>query len=241
MTPNGAVVFGLALVAGAIAAPGPAGLGAVAAVCTAFAVVEVGAASLRALWRSTVIVLPLAGFMAIVWIGIVGRAPAEIAAGLPGSRPAATAYVGFVLARLFLIAVAVQLVILRFAGTTPLSFVRRLTLPLGAKRLLVLTLSLADTLVHAVDRARTAAIAAGVITRRPSLRNLTHAWVLVQTVWLTAVTIALGRMRDKWPVERTLTLLDGVLQRDGAASLGGIDAVWIAAALAGLAAVAGLA
>lgn len=240
MTPNGAVAFGLMLIVGAIAASTAAGISGIAAVCLGFALVEVRAAAARALWRSILIVLPLAVLMATVWIGIVGRAPAEIAAGLPGSRAAAAAYVGFVLARLFLIALAAQLVILRFAGTTPLRFVRLLTLPLGARRLLVLTLSLADTLMHAIDRARTAAIAAGVITRRPSLRNLANAWVLVQTVWLTAVTIVLGRMRDKWPAERTLELLDGVLQRDGAARPGGRDAAWIAAALAGLVAVAGL-
>jgi hypothetical protein len=39
------------------------------------------------LW-SAGIVLPLAAFMGLVWIGIVGRAPHEIAANLEGSRAA---------------------------------------------------------------------------------------------------------------------------------------------------------
>ena len=40
-----------------------------------------GAASCRALLWSAGIVLPLAAFMGLVWVGIVGRAPHEIAAG----------------------------------------------------------------------------------------------------------------------------------------------------------------
>ena len=69
--------------------------------------------------------LPLAAFMALVWIGIVGRAPDEIAAGAAGSRAAAAAYVALVCLRLFIIAFAVQAVLLHFAGSTPLGFVRR--------------------------------------------------------------------------------------------------------------------
>ena len=65
--------------------------------------------------------------MALVWIGIVGRAPAEIAAGVEGSRAAAAAYVALVCLRLFVIAFAIQALLLRFAGWTPLGFVRALT------------------------------------------------------------------------------------------------------------------
>ena len=101
--------------------------------------------------------------------------------------------------------------LLRFAGWTPLGFVRALTLPPTPKKLLVLTLSLIETTLHAVDRARAALIAAGIITRGRSWRNLRNGWVLVQTVWLTVVTIAIGRTRDKWPIEGTLARLDGAL------------------------------
>ena len=62
-----------------------------------------------------------------------------------------------------------------------------------AKKLLVLSLSLIETTLQAVDRARAALIAAGIITRGFSWRNLRNGWLLVQTVWLTVVTIALGR------------------------------------------------
>ena len=60
----------------------------------------------------------------------------------------------------------------------------------------------------------------------------------MQTVWLSVVTIAIGRLRDKWPAEQTLARLDHVLEAP-APSLTIADGVWIvlaatAAALAGL-------
>jgi hypothetical protein len=61
----------------------------------------------------------------------------------------------------------------------------------------------------------------------------------VQTVWLTVVTIAIGRTRDKWPVEDALARLDrtlgGVAPRLGAADFG-----WVALAIAGAALALGM-
>ena len=102
--------------------------------------------------------------------------------------------------RLFLIVAIVQTAALRFSTLTPLQFIQALRAPVALKRLAVLTLSLIETLQQAIDRAHTALIASGVITRRISVRNLLHGWVLVQTVWLTAITSVTGRMRDKWPI-----------------------------------------
>ena len=192
------------------------GLAAVLAVTLILALAG-GRRALTALMWSAGIVLPLAAFMALVWVGIVGRAPAEIAAGVEGSRAAAAAHVALVCLRLFVIAFAIQATMLRFAGWTPLAFVRALTAPPTLKKLLVLTLSLIETTLHAVDRARAALIAAGIITRGHSWRNLRNGWVLVQTVWLTVITIAIGRMRDKWPIEGTLARLDGALAAPAAA------------------------
>jgi hypothetical protein len=238
MTPNGAALFVIVMLIGALAASGPLGFLLLYAVLVAFALVEVRAGTTTALTRSALIVLPLAAFMAAVWIGFVGRSPAEIAAGVPGTRAAAAAYVLTVCLRLFLIVAAIQLVLLRFGHLTPLQFICALRLPVTAKRLLALTLSLTETLRQAVDRARTALIAAGVITRRMSLRNLVNGWVLVQTVWLSAITIAVGRMRDKWPIEDTLGRLDDLFQRARTPGLAAGDAVWLSlgagAALFGL-------
>jgi hypothetical protein len=98
--------------------------------------------------------------------------------------------------------------------------------------LLVLTLSLIDTILQAVDRTRTALIGAGLITRERSWRNLRHGWILVQTVWLTVITIVLGRTRDKWPVEDTLGRLDSSLAARATARLSAADFGWIALAIA---------
>jgi hypothetical protein len=239
MTPNGAIVFGLVIVAASFAARDLLGLIAVLGVTLILALAS-GRRALTALLWSAGIVLPLAAFMALVWIGIVGRAPAEIAAGVEGSRTAAAAYVALICLRLFIIALAVQAIVLRFAGSTPLSFVRVLTAPPTAKKLLVLTLSLIETTLHAVDRARAALIAAGIITRGQSWRNLRNGWVLVQTVWLTVITIAIGRMNDKWPVENTLARLDRALAATVGARFAPADAGWIGLGAVGFAAALGL-
>ena len=115
-----------------------------------------------------------------------------------------------------------------------------MTVPTTAKKLLVLTLSLIETILQAVDRARTALIAASIITRKPSWRNLRHGWILVQTVWLTLVTIAIRRMRDKWPVEDTLARLDGALAATATPRLSTADLGWITLAIAGAVIVLGM-
>jgi hypothetical protein len=239
MTPNGAVIFGLVIVAGSLVARDLPGLAIVLAVALGHGLTA-GRRVVSALVWSAGIVLPLAAFMALVWVGIVGRAPAEIAAGEAGSRAAAATHVALVCLRLFIIAFAVQASFLHFAAWTPLGFVRALRLPPTAKKLLVLSLSLIETMLQAVDRARAALIAAGLITRGRSWRNLRNGWVLVQTVWLTVVTIAIGRTRDKWPAEGTLARLDGALAAPAGPLLATADLGWIAFGIAGMAAAWGL-
>jgi hypothetical protein len=231
MTPNGAVAFALLVILGAMIARDLTGLFIILAAAFCFAL-----ASRRAIWSalawSAGIVVPLALFMMVVWVGIVGRAPHEIAAGVEGSRAAASMHVAIICLRLFIIAFTVQATFLHFAGWTPLRFIGALTLPRTAKKLLVLTLSLIDTILQAVDRARTALIGAGLITRQRSWRNLRHGWILVQTVWLTVITIVLGRTRDKWPVEDTLARLEGALAARVPGRLTPPDFGWIALAVA---------
>jgi hypothetical protein len=229
MTPNGAIVFGLAVIAGAVAAGHFAGLAIVLALCAAFAAIELGGLAGRALAWSAAIVAPLAVFLVVVWVGVVGRSPDEMAAGLSGTRTAAFAFVLTICLRLFLIALVVQLLVMRFTHLTPLQFIRGLTAPLVAKKLLVLTLSWIDTILHAVDRSRTALVTAGIIAPRLSLRNVANGWILVQTVWLSVITIAVGRLRDKWPAENTVARLDHVLDVP-APALTRVDWLWIAAA-----------
>jgi len=51
------------------------------------------------------------------------------------------------------------------------------------------------------------------MTPRLAVRNFLNVWMLVQAVWLSAITIVTGRLRDKWPLEDTLSRLDGALHR----------------------------
>jgi hypothetical protein len=227
MTPNGGFAVGLILIALSVIEPGPRGAVVLVALALAFAVIEVRGASLIALKRATIVVLPLALFMGVVWVGIVGEAPYQIAADLGGTRTAALLYVAKLSGRLFFIVAVIQLVFLRFSDLTPLQLVRALALPTAVKRMLAITLSLIGTLSHAIDRAHIALIASGTLTRAPSLRNALHSWRLIQAVWLSAVTIMVGRMRDKWPVENTMARLDAALDGGNARVFAGDDRIWL--------------
>lgn len=233
MTPNGGFAVGLILIALSVVEPGPRGAVVLVALALAFAIIEVRGASLIALKRAMIVVLPLALFMGVVWVGIVGEAPYQIAADAAGTRAAALVYVAKLSGRLFFIVAVIQLVFLRFADLTPLQLVRALALPAAVKRMLAITLSLIGTLGHAIDRAHIALIASGTLTRTPSLRNALHSWRLIQAVWLSAVTIMLGRMRDKWPVERTMARLDAALDGGGTRVFAGDDRIWLPITLGG--------
>jgi hypothetical protein len=237
MTPNGAIVFAAIVIGGAMLSARVAGLLILLALCAVFAAIEITTRLFKALAWPAGIVAPLALFMAIVWIGVVGRSPTEIAADLPGTRTAAFGHVAVICLRLFLIALVIRLVVLRFAHSTPLQFIRAMRAPALLKKLLVLTLSWIDTILHAVDRSRTALITAGVIAPRLALKNAANGWILIQTVWLSVITIAIGRARDKWPAENTLVRLEEALEAP-AQKLSGRDCAWIAAAAAGLLAAA---
>jgi hypothetical protein len=232
MTPNGAVLFAVVIVAAAVLSTGLPSLLLLLLVSLQFGALEVGRRLVDAIAWAAVIMLPLALFMAAVWVGIVGRTPADIAAGTAGSRAAAAVYVATISLRLYVIVFVIHCASLRFRHLTALAFIRELTAPLVIRKLFVLTVSLVDTILHAVDRARTALIAAAVITARPSLRNIANGFVLVQTVWLSVLTIATGRIREKWPIEQTLTRLDEALGKAEVRGLGIRDMVWIASAVA---------
>jgi len=235
MTPNGAIVFGAATILATVTSGGY-GLALLYTLVAIFSLIEVGPRCAGGLKRAVIVMAPLAAFMLVIWVGVVGRSPSEIATGVEGSRHSALLYVAVVSARLFLIVFLVQAVVMRFDDRTPLSFVRVLNMPSAAKRLIILTLSLIETLRNSVDRSHTALVSAGVVTRGISLRNVGSGWILVQTVWLTAITTVTARMRDKWPVENTLALLGPAL--DGSEKrLNVRDIVW--AALAVMAAIAG--
>jgi hypothetical protein len=225
MTPNGAAIFAGLTIAAAMVTDFR-GLVVTSLIAGGFAVSETRILAATALRRALALMLPLAAFMAIVWVGIVGRSPADIAAGIDGTRSSAAMHVVLVSLRLFIVIFVMQAAALCFKDRSPLSVIRDLRIPLGAKRVLVLTLSLIETLRHAVTRSHTALVASGVITRRVSVRNILQGWVLIQSVWLTAITTVTGRLRDKWPAENTLARLDPALAQQQT-TFSKRDAVWI--------------
>src|SRR5262249_56110479 len=99
MTPNGAFAVGFILVALGVSAPGPRGAAVLVLVGLAFALVEVRGATMVALRRAALVVVPLAAFMAVVWVGIVGRSPSQIAADPVGTRSPALPHLAPITAR----------------------------------------------------------------------------------------------------------------------------------------------
>ena len=124
MTPNGAIALVILVVLAAMMAR-ISGLVALYLFTALFAVIEVGPHAAVALRRAVILMLPLAAFMILVWVGVVGRAPADIAASQPGSRMNALIYVSIVCARLFLIVAIVQIAAMRFAPLTRCNSSRR--------------------------------------------------------------------------------------------------------------------
>jgi len=234
LSPTGALLLGAVIAAGAIFTSRPASLLVLIVEVGLFAALTLERRAASAAGYALLIVLPLFAFMAAVWVVVVGRPPTVGAEMAHSPRKAALVYVGLTCARLFVVIFAVRVLMLQFSGMTPLQFVGRLALPLLIKKLLVLTLSLIETLAHAVDRSRTALITSGVMTSRFSLRNFLHLWILIQTAWLTVISIAIARIRDKWPIENTMARLDDVLGRF-AARLTSIDAVAALIAVVGVA------
>ena len=74
MTPNGAIVFTLVVVLAAMMSR-MSGLIVLYLLCTLFAVIEVGPNATAALRRAVILMVPLAAFMVLVWVGSSGARP----------------------------------------------------------------------------------------------------------------------------------------------------------------------
>src|SRR6266540_141983 len=96
MTPNGAIAAGFVLTIAAIIIRDPVGLLGLAGFVVVFGLA--GGGIVRAVLWTAGIVLPLAAFMALVWVGFVGRPPHEVAGA--ASRIGAAIYVAVISLRL---------------------------------------------------------------------------------------------------------------------------------------------
>ena len=177
--------------------------------------------------RALLAVAPIAMFLVLVWIGIIGRAPDTNLFYRPGNSASAWHVVGAIVARLFLFALFTFAVVRAGAALQP-SFVAGLSLPKAFKVILLAAASIADLMRHGSQRAHTALIVANVISPRMSLRNLKYGWLLVRTTWVAAVGMAAERLDTKWSYE---DLPAAAPMRRIGPSLRWGDLLWIGVAL----------
>jgi hypothetical protein len=148
--------------------------------------------------KSLVLVLPLVLFLYLVWVVIVGAAPTNLGEPI---QPTAQSYVYAVSLKLFAFSALVFSLVEKFASGGAFQFFNNLTIPSGLKALLMLTLSLKNSFSQASTRSFSALVIAGILTPRLSLRNMSHGWLLMRSIWVSTLCISFERLDSKWTIE----------------------------------------
>lgn len=148
--------------------------------------------------KSLVLMFPLVLFLYLVWVVIVGAAPTNLGAPV---QLTAQSYVYAVSLKLFVFSALVFSLIEKFANGGAFQFVNNLTIPNALKSLLMLTLSLKNSFAQASTRSYSALVIAGVLTPRLSLRNMSHGWLLIRSIWVSTLSISFERLDSKWAIE----------------------------------------
>jgi hypothetical protein len=235
MSSNGAVLFALVAIASVLLPSAAVMPGFALALGIVFALSR-GAGGLLALRRAILTSTPVIAFLAIVWIGVVGRAPDATVFYRPAGPVNAWTGVAAVGTRLFLVALFAFAAVETGTRIRP-SFLGGLAAPRAFKVVLLATASLADVMRQGSQRAHTALVAANVLTGRPSLRNALGGWVLLRTTWVAALGIAEERLNTKWLHED----LPERAPLDGGRRLNKSDFGWLVAAIASFVATAAFA
>lgn len=232
VTSNGALMF-FALTLVATFEPSrhlvPVGSG---LVVLAYLVTEGRKVAWRALRRTLLLCGPLIAFLYLLWTIYLGYAPTEVLFAKSGQNLTAGEYTLGISTRLIVMVMLVVLLAESFQQRRPGEFIRGLCLPERAKILLLLAISLSNTMIIAARRAHTALTSANVLTGRWSARNVLGLHWLIQATWLSSLAIAIERLDTKWRYEE----LPGVRLKNmhrGRFILSAHDVLWI-----GLAAVA---
>lgn len=238
MTPNSACIFFvLAMIAVLIPSREPIPLPA-SSLCLLYLLID----SRREAWKSLVfalkVVAPIAALLSIIWIGLIGSAPMEVAWLAPIDQQTPVAYVVRISFRLFLFALLVDAVLVRSMTDSALLFVSRLSLPVSIKQVIAMTLAIASSIRAAADRSRVALIAANLITPERSIRNVRHLWLFLQTVWLFIISSVSDKLQTKWKIEQITTVLAERLARPEGKVSSAHDFIWLT--LASIAVVASL-
>lgn len=176
-------------------------------------------------------VAPLAVYLMLVW-GVAAQDVLPTNALVGNGQGGATVFVFSVCVRLFLVVLLLRATLFPVLSETPLTFVRDLWLPAGGKAALLMTMSIASTIRASAEKSWVCLVAANLLTRGMSLKNIRNLPVALLTVWLFTVEALSVRLQHKWPAEdmrhRLAQAVDGTSRR----RLSRRDAVWFAIALA---------
>ena len=197
----------------------------------AFVVLERRQHALAALRFAVSLVAPLAVYLVLVWVVVVGHPPAG---GLLLTRGSASAgeYVLGVSVRLFLLVLLLRAALHEELDAAPLLFMRDSGLPAGGKAAVVMTLSLTSTMRVSASKAWSSLVAANLATPRLSWRNVRNLPVLLLTVWMFTLGTLAGRMQCKWRAEDMRERLAEVLRRPPGKRFSMRDLVWSALGVA---------
>jgi hypothetical protein len=236
MTPTGLVLCA-AVVAFAIFVPGPQVVPVAPLVfLSCFLLLERRPDALRAIRYGVLVVAPIALYLSIVWILVVGSRPAAGVWLHPEASRSATAYVVNLSSKLFLSVVLLHASLVSPLAAGALRFLVEIKLPKSAKIVIALTLSTASTIRASAERAWLSLTAANLVAPRMAWRNARNCGLLVLTVWLSIVGTVSARLRTKWLVEDIRSRLEESFHPDRERSLTWRDLVWIGAGLAAAAA-----
>ncbi len=175
---------------------------------------------LMALRRSLVVVLPTAVLLYLVWVVVMGEAPSS---SLAGAATDPHTYVAIISLKLFLVVLLTTAISHRATQYGTLPFILQMAIPAQAKYIALATLAAFHTITSAAVRARTALIAANLVSPKPSLRNLANAWRFTRTSWISTLGTTLERLDTKWKYEEPFRATQSHLHK----KLNRFDLLWL--------------
>lgn len=210
------------------------GQGALPIPATALIAAYLAVESPRHAWRAAKVaafaVAPLAIYLLLVW-GVVAQEMLPTNTLVANGTRSAALFVFAVCVRLFLVVLLLRATLFPVLSESPLAFVRDLWLPATGKAALMMTMSIASTIRASAEKSWVSLVAANVLTRGMSLKNLRNMPVLVLTVWMFTVGALSTRLQHKWAAEDMRLRLARALDGHSRRGLSRRDAAWLAAVL----------
>lgn len=232
MTPTGLVLC-VAVLAVAIFFPGPQVVPVAPLVfVSCFLLLERRPHALRAICYGLLVVAPIAIYLSIVWIFIVGSSPAGAPWLHPQTPRSAPAYVANLTSKLLLFTVLLHASVISPLSDGALRFLAEIRLPKALKIAFALTLSIASTIRVSAEKAWVSLITVNLLAPRIAWRNGRHGSLFVRTVWLSIVGTVSARLQTKWSIEDVRSRLDDFFSSAIHRSLTWRDLLWLGAGVA---------